>query len=277
MKKITAPVWAFIALVIILGSFITYLLIHNHNEAQKDNSSSTQTEQSISPAQNKGKSQHELNHVALPQLSTAVAADESEVKIVTTKGDITIKLFNSIAPLAVDNFVTHAKDGYYNNTTFHRIIKDFMIQGGDPKGDGTGGNSIWYQKDTKIDPGTGFKNELSSSLYNIRGALAMANTGQESSNGSQFFINQNSQDQRSSLKKTAYPTRIVKAYSHGGNPNLDGHYTVFGQVIKGMDVVDKIANQAVTTNDAGNEQSKPKHPVTVKQIEVIKEAPVNIN
>ncbi|MBC6498475.1 peptidylprolyl isomerase [Weissella confusa] len=65
---------------------------------------------------------------------------------------------NKYAPLAVENFVTHAKDGYYNNTTFHRVIKDFMIQGGDPKGDGTGGESIWNGKDSKIDSGNGFKN-----------------------------------------------------------------------------------------------------------------------
>ena len=82
-----------------------------------------------------------------PQLSTEVAEDEAEVKLVTTEGDIRIKLFPKQAPLAVENFLTHAKEGYYDGITFHRVINEFMIQTGDPKGDGTGGESIWKGKD----------------------------------------------------------------------------------------------------------------------------------
>ena len=77
-----------------------------------------------------------------------------------------------------ENFLTHAKEGYYNGITFHRVIDGFMVQTGDPKGDGTGGQSIWHDKDKTKDKGTGFKNEITPYLYNIRGALSMANTGQ---------------------------------------------------------------------------------------------------
>lgn len=86
-----------------------------------------------------------------PQLSTKVAKDEAKVKIVTTAGDITLKLFPKYAPLAVENFLTHAKEGYYDGVIFHRVIKGFMIQSGDPKGNGTGGESIWYGKNKQID------------------------------------------------------------------------------------------------------------------------------
>ena len=99
----------------------------------------------------------------------------------TTMGDIYIRFFPEAAPKAVENFTTHAKNGYYNGLTFHRVMKDFMIQGGDPKGDGTGGDNIWGTE--------GFEDEFDKKLMNIRGSLAMANSG-ANTNGSQFFINQ---------------------------------------------------------------------------------------
>ena len=98
----------------------------------------------------------------------------------TSKGDISIRLFPEAAPKAVENFVTHAKNGYYNGLTFHRVVEDFMIQGGDPKGNGTGGQSIW---------GKDFEDEFDQKLINLTGAVSMANNG-EDTNGSQFFINQ---------------------------------------------------------------------------------------
>ena len=115
---------------------------------------------------------------AFPQLSDKVAKDEAEVILHTSKGDITVKLFPTLAPKASENFLKHAKDKYYDGLTFHRVIKDFMVQSGDPKGDGTGGESIWKK---------GFAVEPTPFLYNIRGALAMANTGAKESNGSQFM------------------------------------------------------------------------------------------
>ncbi|HFI2446372.1 TPA: peptidylprolyl isomerase [Streptococcus suis] len=201
---------------------------------------------------------------SFPQLSSEVAENEAAIKIKTTQGDITIKLFPEQAPLTVENFLTHAKNGYYNGTIFHRVIKDFMIQGGDPLGNGTGGESIWAGKGTTIDAGYGFKDEISAFLYNIRGSLSMANAG-AGTNGSQFFINQNTTDMSSQLSSSKYPTKIVEAYKNGGNPNLDGKHTVFGQVIEGMDIVDKIA--AVETDSS----DKPKTDVKIEAIEIMKD------
>ncbi len=99
----------------------------------------------------------------------------------TNMGDISIRLFPEAAPKTVENFLTHAKNGYYDGLTFHRVMNNFMIQGGDPKGDGTGGESIYE--------GGKFEDEFNKKLMNLRGALAMANSG-VNTNGSQFFINQ---------------------------------------------------------------------------------------
>ena len=202
---------------------------------------------------------------AFPQLSNDVTDNESEVLMHTSEGDITIKLFPKYAPLAVENFLTHAKEGYYNGVLFHRVISDFMIQSGDPKGDGTGGESIWKNKDKSIDSGNGFKNEISPYLYNIRGSVAMANAGADT-NGRQFFINQNTDDQSQKLSSSSYPEPIIGAYAKGGNPSLDGNYTVFGQVIDGMDVVDKIAQTATDDND------KPTTDVTITSIDILKDS-----
>ena len=139
---------------------------------------------------------------AFPQLSDKVSKDEAEVILHTSKGDITVKLFPTLAPKASENFLKHAKDKYYDGLTFHRVIKDFMIQSGDPKGDGTGGESIWKK---------GFAVEPTPFLYNIRGALAMANTGAKNSNGSQFFIVQNKDDQSKQLGNAGYPKPIIDA------------------------------------------------------------------
>lgn len=201
---------------------------------------------------------------SFPQLSSEVAENEAAVKIKTTQGDITIKLFPEQAPLTVENFLTHAKNGYYNGTIFHRVIKDFMIQGGDPLGNGTGGESIWAGKGTTIDAGYGFKDEISAFLYNIRGSLSMANAG-AGTNGSQFFINQNTTDMSSQLSSSSYPGKIIEAYKNGGNPNLDGKHTVFGQVIEGMDIVDKIATVETDSSD------KPKTDVKIEAIEILKD------
>lgn len=189
----------------------------------------------------------DLNSLELPQLNTEVADNEDLVEMVTTKGTIKIKLFPELAPKAVENFMTHAKDGYYDGVTFHRVIQDFMIQGGDPEGNGTGGESIW---------GEGFETEISNQLYNIRGALSMARTQDPNSNGSQFFIVQNSDDMHDGLLKDDYPQAIIDAYKNGGYPSLDGEYTVFGQVVEGMDVVDAIAAVETDSSDKPTEDVK---------------------
>lgn len=177
----------------------------------------------------------------------------------TTLGDIKILLFPDAAPKAVENFVTHAKNGYYNGIIFHRVIPDFMIQGGDPTGTGRGGESIW---------GRSFEDEFSVDYHNIRGALSMANAG-PGTNGSQFFIVQAkevSEDMISQLEQLAdrgFPTECVEDYKAlGGTPWLDYRHTVFGQVVDGMDTVDKIAEVETVPGD------KPATDVSIIDIEI---------
>lgn len=148
----------------------------------------------------------------------------------TSRGDIAMVLFPSEAPKACENFMTHAKEGYYDGLSFHRVINEFMIQGGDPNGDGTGGESIW---------GTPFEDEFSDHLFHFRGALSMANAG-ANTNGSQFFI---VQAPTLATELMGYPELAKTKYEEvGGTPWLDGQHTVFGQVISGLEVVDTIAS-----------------------------------
>lgn len=236
-------------------------------QAQNQGTTTASSSQTLSSSEIQKKLEERLailNQTDMPQLSTQVTDHEAAVKLKTSKGDITIKLFPELAPLAVENFLTHAKAGYYKDVTFHRVIQGFMIQGGDPEGTGMGGQSIWAGKNAAIDNGSGFPNEVSDLLYNIRGSLAMANAGPDT-NGSQFFINQNQDDQSGKLHPLYYPEKIIDAYTKGGNPSLDGGYTVFGQVTEGMDIVDSIA--AVKTDD----KDKPLEPVTITAVEVIKD------
>ncbi|MEJ9210672.1 peptidylprolyl isomerase [Bacillus smithii] len=178
-----------------------------------------------------------------PQLTNQVAENEIVVEMKTNKGSIKIKLFPEYAPKTVENFITHSKNGYYNGLIFHRVIRDFMIQGGDPKGNGTGGESIY---------GRPFEDEFSPNLFNIRGALSMANAG-PNTNGSQFFIVQNQNIDpgfREQMEKAGYPKEIIDVYMEkGGTPWLDFRHTVFGQVLEGMDVVDEIANVETDQQD----------------------------
>lgn len=181
--------------------------------------------------------------MAAIQLSTPQKGDTLTV-MHTNMGDIKIKLFPEKAPKTVENFVTHSKNGYYDGLKFHRVINDFMIQGGDPRGNGTGGESIW---------GGSFPDEFDPELHNLRGALSMANSG-PNTNGSQFFIVQASEvpanmlEQMRDLEDNGFPADITAAYAElGGTPWLDFRHTVFGQVTDGMDVVDAIA--AVETNN----------------------------
>ena len=161
-------------------------------------------------------------------LSIFAIAKDPEVILHTNRGDIVLKLFPKAAPLAVENFVKLSKKGYYNGTTFHRVIKGFMIQGGDPTGTGRGGQSIW---------GKEFKNEYAPNLvFDKPYLLAMANRG-PNTNGSQFFI-------------TVAPT-----------PWLNGGYTIFGKVIKGQKVVDKINS---TPTDGMDRPLKPQKILSVE-------------
>ena len=179
-------------------------------------------------------------------------------------GTIKVMLFEEQAPKAVENFVTHAKEGYYDGLTFHRIIDNFMIQGGDPDCDGTGGESIW---------GEPFEDEFSDQLLNFTGALSMANSGADT-NGSQFFIVNTDpftggSEELDYYNKTIRPTQGHAAIDYpaaqrekyieaGGTPWLDNVHTVFGQVYEGLDVVTKIMSEASDSDE----------PVVIKSITV---------
>lgn len=229
--------------------------------------------------------------------------------IKTDLGDIEIMFFPEQAPKAVENFLTHAKAGYYDGLTFHRVLNDFMIQGGDPVGNGTGGESIW---------GAPFEDEFSDSLRNFRGALSMANSG-TNSNGSQFFIVQSRTadltgylentygnylfqqaqqrlqakaaeltdqaqfEQYAAAEQAAFdklfaagPTEefkkrlepmMAKYEEVGGTPHLDNKHTVFGQVTKGMEVVDAIA-AAPLNPDTDPNGGTPATPVKIISVTV---------
>ncbi len=163
---------------------------------------------------------------AMSESSITLLSGKHTVVLKTSKGDITVELNADAAPKTVTNFITHAKNGYYDNLTFHRVIPGFMIQGGDPSGNGTGGESIF---------GAEFEDEIdvSSALYQTgykAGVMAMANRGPDT-NGSQFFI-----------MDADYP--------------LSPDYTIFGRVTKGQDVVHAIATVERDRAD------KPTTPVT---------------
>ncbi|MEA4815245.1 MAG: peptidylprolyl isomerase [Lachnospiraceae bacterium] len=208
---------------------------------------------------------------SLPQLSLPNEGDEIAV-IKTDMGEMTFKLFPEYAPKAVENFVTHAKEGYYDGLKFHRVIDDFMIQSGDPTGTGKGGESIW---------GEAFEDEVSPKLHQFRGVLSMANSGTDT-NGSQFFIvdrkttdtdyldaikdaiNKDGNvaftlpDGKSVLLKDMFTDSVLNIYEeYGGTIHLDNVFgkthTVFGQCIYGMDVLEKISSVETDSDDVPTE------------------------
>lgn len=157
----------------------------------------------------------------------------------TTLGDIYFRLFEDKAKKSCENFIKLSESGYYDNVKFHRVIKDFMIQSGDPTATGMGGESIWKSP---------FEDEFNFDLRHFRGALSMANAG-PNTNGSQFFIVQNSNISKEYInylknsKDDLYTDEIIDLYEkNGGAFWLDYKHSVFGQVFKGMDIVDKIAS-----------------------------------
>jgi len=220
------------------------------------------------------------------QLKLPESGEEIAV-IETNYGEMKLRFFKEEAPKACENFIGLAKEGFYNGLIFHRVIKNFMIQTGDPKGNGTGGKTIWGDK---------FEDEFSDHLFNITYSVSMANAG-PNTNGSQFFINQGGKDNFIGFDNfirafEAYkkdPDEFTKKYGsiidmdkmndkiqklykeNGGNPFLDGKFsttgkghTVFAQVFEGKDVVDKIANVETGEND------KPTKPVKIKKITIEK-------
>ena len=192
-----------------------------------------------------------------PQLELAsVKGPQATIK--TNLGEIKIQLFEKQAPKTVNNFVQLAEKGYYDGVIFHRVIPDFMIQGGDPTGTGRGCKSIY---------GKAFEDEFSDQLFNFTGALSMANAG-PNTNGSQFFIVSNEHvpaNMIEQMKVVGYPQEIIDHYAKvGGTPWLDHRHTVFGQVITGMDVVKKISQAKRDSMD------KPKKDIVMEKVTIDK-------
>ena len=225
----------------------------------------------------------------MPQFSEIKEDEQIAVLHVKDFGDISLRFFEEYAPKAVENFVTHVEEGYYDGISFHRVIQDFVIQGGDPEGTGMGGESIWD---------TDFEMELTDKLWHFRGALAMARTQMPVSQGSQFYIvqagvnpyyeidsywdqlesyvtqqiqqeemmfpDQTKRDFYDSKDGFQFPDEVRQKYIEvGGVPSLDGLYTVFGMVVDGMDVVDAIAAVSVDENGLPAEQ------VTIESAEMM--------
>lgn len=170
----------------------------------------------------------------------SVAQTNPVVVMETSLGDITIELFQDRAPISVENFLAYANDGFYEGTVFHRVIQQFMIQGGGMTADLT-------QKTNRAP----IKNEATNGISNARGTIAMARTNVVDSATSQFFIN--TVDNARSLDNSGTDAR-----SYG--------YAVFGKVNAGMDVVDKIA--AVATQVQGSHQNVPREPVVINAVSV---------
>lgn len=204
-----------------------------------------------------------------------VKKGETIATIETSEGNIVVKFLPEVAPLAVENFLTHAKNGYYDGMVFHRVIDEFVIQTGDPTATGMGGESIW---------GMPFVNEVSPVARHFNGALAMANSG-ENTNGSQFYIVRGGelsdeivaefegllemQDDPVGVDeaghelfvKDYYPTEVINGYlENSGVFQLDFGYTVFGQVVEGLEVVESIQKVETDAND------KPIEDVIIKKV-----------
>lgn len=186
-----------------------------------------------------------------------------EVLVMTIKdyGDVKIKLFPDEAEKGVENIKGLAEENYYDSLIFHRIIKDFMIQGGDPLGTGMGGESMWGGK---FDGGT------SKNLIHAAGAVAYANSGSTATNGSQFYIVTGTQMKDEDFEAYAssgltFSKEAQEIYkTDGGAAWLDGGYTVFGQVYEGLDIIFDIQNVQTDDND------KPLEDVVIEKIAVEK-------
>ena len=215
--------------------------------------------------------QKEIEIEEKPILNYTAPEEGEEIVVISVKdmGDIKIKLFPELLPEACENFTTLAKNGYYDELIFHRVIEGFMIQGGDPKGDGTGGESCWGGK---------FNGGVNEQLIHVPGALAYANSAGPTTDGSQFYIvtgAEMTQEDLDYYESEDFAKQMMLTYDinftkeaqelykeHGGAPHLDGGYTVFGQVIEGLDIVYAISQVDVT------DRSKPKQAVYMESITV---------
>lgn len=206
-----------------------------------------------------------LADVQIRNFDMPVEGEKIAVINVKDYGTIKIKLFADISQKGTENFMGLADMGYYDELIFHRVIPNFMIQGGDPRGDGTGGKSIWGDK---------FNGGVAEGLYHFTGAVAYANASSLDSSGSQFYIvntpdgyMQNTCEELMQYDPSTYswPQNVIDMYNEkGGTPFLDGSYTIFGQVFEGMDVVRAIAE--VETNP---DNDKPLKQVQMESVQIV--------
>ena len=252
---------------IIIIALVVAIILSDSDKKEEEKNNNTTNKSTVSSVNNTTDEENktvDVNYTENAETQMAAPNSGETIAVMHVKdfGDITFKFFDDKAPKAVENFLTHTKDGYYNGVKFHRVMEEFMIQGGDPTGNGTGGESIW---------GKGFAEEIDESLVPYRGALCMASTGYgKSSLGSQFFIVQANatNEMKNALSQYGYPEGLIDAYSqYGGYLSLYGMYTVFGQVVDGMDVVDKIVKVEKNLSETG-ELSVPVNDVIIESIEV---------
>lgn len=204
----------------------------------------------------------------LPVLNYTAPAEGEEIVVITVKdyGEIKIKLFEEELPEACENFKTLAEQGYYDELIFHRVIEDFMVQSGDPRGDGYGGESCWGGK---------FNGGVNEQIIHLPGVLAYANSTGPASDGSQFYIvtgdavtddDLSYYTEKGKVNFTAEAKELYK--QHGGAPWLDGGYTAFGQVIDGLDVVYAISHVEVV--NPAEKNYKPKDSVYIESVTIEK-------
>jgi len=234
IKNLPKEVGLFALGVLVLAGFGIFYFGRSTSKDEKPASVSNAPEERVGQVEalkeEEKETTQEANEPSLPEMQIDTTKSYTAV-LTTTEGVASIKLHADETPITVNNFVSLAKKGFYDGTVFHRVIKDFMIQGGDPKGNGTGG------------PGYKFDDEPFEGEYK-RGIVAMANAG-PNTNGSQFFI------------------------MHQDYP-LPKNYVIFGEVVAGIEVVDKIAEAEVEPSATG-ESSTPASPVVVESVKILEE------
>lgn len=181
----------------------------------------------------------------------AMPAEGEEIAIITTdKGVMYMRLFPEDAPKAVENFKLLSQNGYYNGLLFHRVIANYLVQTGDPNGDGTGGNDAWGGK---------FTMEISKTLYHYKGAVGMARSEAYDSQGSQFYIIARGYASVGTVKtmKELGQTEVAENYeTYGGAPEFDGEYSIFGQIFAGYTVLNDLSYAETDDNDKPVEDEK---------------------
>lgn len=239
------------ALAISLAAFTA--IFTGCGDDENSSAAGTKDDSSSSSAESNGK----LVNFTPPQ-------NGEEIIVMTIKGygDVKIKLFPEQADKGVENFTTHAKNGYYDDLIFHRVINNFMIQGGDPLGTGIGGESIWGEK---------FDGGASADLTHVAGSVAYANSGGTNTDGSQFYIVTGETYDEATLTQLtesydiSFSDETKELYKTiGGTPWLDGSYTIFGQVFDGLDIVYDIQGVETVVND------KPATDVVIEKMTVEK-------